>query len=107
MNQELLGRLEELKDLTRAQLECARRLDSTQLAELNLRRQELLFDLQLLIDENLPVPITHLQHVRDTCAQIDALEERLAVVSRTVLSVIGMSDEPDTYTNLGRVGLTG
>jgi len=107
VNEELLGRLAELKDLTREQLECARRLNATRLSELNHRRQELLFDLQLLIDESLPVPIEHLQKVRDTCAEIDRLEERLTVVSRAVLDVIGVSADTETYNQAGRLGLAG
>lgn len=107
MNQELLGRLDELRSLTRDQLECARRLDGTHLANLNFRRQELMFDLQLLIDESLPVPIEHLQQVRDTCAEISQLEERLAIVSRAVLDIIGVASDADTYDQMGRVGKAG
>ena len=107
MNQELLGRLDELKELTREQLDCARKLNATRLSELNLRRQELLFDLQLLIDESLPIPIEHLQRVRSTCAEIDRLEERLSVVSRAVLDVIGVPAQTDTYDQRGRMGLAG
>ncbi|MFT6145118.1 MAG: hypothetical protein ACJAZO_002026 [Myxococcota bacterium] len=107
MNHELLGRLDELKNLTRDQLECARRLDGDRLAELNFRRQELMFDLQLLIDESLPVPIEHLQTVRDVCAEVNRLEERLEVVSRAVLDAIGGSAATNTYDQLGRVGKAG
>lgn len=107
MNQELLGRLDELKNLTHAQLECARRLDGDRLSELNFRRQELMFDLQLLIDESLPVPIEHLQTVRDVCSEINRLEERLEIVSRAVLDAIGGSAVTDTYDQMGRVGKAG
>lgn len=107
MNQELLGRLDELKNLTRDQLQCARRLNGERLSELNFRRQELMFDIQLLVDESLPIPIEHLQSVRDVCSEIGRLEERLEIVSRAVLDAIGGSAETDTYDQMGRVGKAG
>jgi hypothetical protein len=107
MNRELLGRLVELRALTRAQLESARKLDGIRLQELGLRREELLFDIQLLMDEDLPVPDEQRETIRQVCREISQFEERLAQVSRTVLGVLGVPSDVDTYDRQGRLGLAG
>ncbi len=107
MNSELLGRLRALRELTEKQLASARRLDAVGLAELNARREELLFDIQLLVDENLPLPGDQLKDIQLVCQDVIGLEERLVRVSRTVLSAIGVTDTTDTYDRQGRVGIAG
>lgn len=107
MSAELFDRLEALRELTEAQLHAARQLDGLRLVALNERREELLFDLQLLLDEQAADKAHDAPRVRALCREIRALEERLLNVSRTVLAVIGTSMGSDTYDRQGRFGLAG
>lgn len=102
-----LSLLTELCRVTEAQLRAARTLDGERLAALNQERSDLLFDLQVAMQDELPTDPVLRQQAADQARQLTLLEYRLRAVAGSVNhileQVLPRSPAP-TYGRSGRVG---
>ena len=107
MSDARLRLLQGLLDITEQQVDCARRLDGAGLADLNSRRSDLVFELQVLMQERLPQSEELRGRLQDVARALRLLEDRLARVAGGVSQVLAAAspDRPThTYGRSGRMG---
>ena len=100
----LYALLDQLCELTEEQLDAARKLDGAQLTELNTRRADLSFELQVALDteifpEDRPVLASRAKHLA-------GLERRLHGVASTVVDALDAAiptRPPQVYGRTGRI----
>ncbi len=93
--------------MTEAQLVAARTLDGGTLAALNQERSDLLFDLQVAMQDEHTDDLTLRQQAADQAKQLTLLEYRLRAVAGSVnhvLAAVLPSTPAPTYGRHGRVG---
>jgi hypothetical protein len=89
------------------QVDAARRLDGASLADLNSRRSDLMFELQVILQERLPQSESLRELLQEEARTLRLLEDRLARVAGGVSQVLAAAspDRPtDTYGRSGRMG---
>jgi len=102
-----LALLEVLTELTEAQLTAAISLDGSELAKLNSERADVVFSLQIALQELAP---GQREALIAPMLALRAIEDRLARVARTVVGTLDKviprpeSPKPNTYGRTGRMG---
>jgi hypothetical protein len=97
----------ELKALTEAQLHAAVALDGAKLARLNHDRADLVFNLQIALQE---CPQTLRGPLLEALADLRTTEDRLSRIAQTVVGTLDKvaprpdSPQPKTYGRTGRMG---
>lgn len=96
-----------LVDITHAQLDAAISLNGEELARKNAERSDVLFALQIALQE---LPLEERRVVVKPLLALRAIEDRLARVAQTVVSTLDKviprpeSPQPNTYGRTGRMG---
>ena len=99
----LLDLLDTLIEITTEQLMAARKLDGNGLAEANRKRSDVLFEMQIALQEDLTVSVK--RSLQQKLPELARLEDRLARVSSSVLHSINalVPDQRNlTYRQIGR-----
>lgn len=92
----LLEAVRKLSAVTEQQIEAARHLRSEELASLNQRRVDALFDLRIVLaEEGCPERdrLDPRAPLRDAVRQLDVAEKRLASLAQTVLDRLAWVDD--------------
>jgi len=101
---ERLRLLRELLLLTRDQIEAARSLDGERLVELNSKRADVSFELQVALQEGIPEEIR--REVEADAATLRMMEIRLERIAGTVVDILDTarpSPRARTYGRRGRM----
>lgn len=104
MTDERLRLLRELLLLTRDQIEAARSLDGERLVELNSKRADVSFELQVALQEGIPEEIR--REVEADAATLRMMEIRLERIAGTVVDILDTarpSPRARTYGRRGRM----
>lgn len=100
----VLGILTTLEHEAEQQLVAARRLDVPGLDSATQRRQDLVFELQLALQES--PEEARSDEVRASVRRLERIDDRLARIVRSVLALLAQGDTqapPDTYGAHGRL----
>ena len=95
--------VQELAEITEQQVQAARTLDGPRVQDLDRRRADQLFELQLALQDG-PVEPDNREHLRESLARLRAAEERLERIARTVLAALSglrPADPVQTYARTG------